>query len=161
MQLTPEILQQSHKTILYIVSKYPKYLRDDLIQEGYLGLMKAAQKYNPDKNVKLITYAVYWIKHYIWHYYQKNNVQTETFNEEDYFIEDSSYIRTYQKQLLDKLAVGVLQLDERSKDIITNRYLKEESIYLHILGKKYGISEERTRQIEVLALLKLRQILDK
>ena len=37
----------------------------DLIQEGNLGLIKAVDKYNPEKNVKFSYYASFWIKAYI------------------------------------------------------------------------------------------------
>jgi RNA polymerase sigma-32 factor len=37
----------------------------DLIQEGNLGLMKAVEKFNPDKGIRLISYAVWWIRSYI------------------------------------------------------------------------------------------------
>ncbi len=33
----------------------------DLINEGNIGLIKAAEKFNPDKGVKFITYAVWWV----------------------------------------------------------------------------------------------------
>lgn len=38
---------------------------DDLIQTGKLGFIEAVKKYNPDKNVKLITYATWWIRCHI------------------------------------------------------------------------------------------------
>ena len=34
----------------------------DLIQEGNIGLMKAVQKFDPDKEIRLIPYAVWWIR---------------------------------------------------------------------------------------------------
>ena len=34
----------------------------DLIQEGNIGLMKAVKRFSPDHNVRLISYAVHWIK---------------------------------------------------------------------------------------------------
>jgi len=37
----------------------------DLIQEGNIGLMMAVRKFNPYKGVRLISYAVWWIKAYI------------------------------------------------------------------------------------------------
>lgn len=37
----------------------------DLIQEGNLGLMRAVQKFNPDRGYRLISYAVWWIKAYL------------------------------------------------------------------------------------------------
>jgi len=35
---------------------------DDLVQQGNLGLLKAARKFDPKRDVRLITYAVYWIR---------------------------------------------------------------------------------------------------
>jgi RNA polymerase sigma-32 factor len=37
----------------------------DLIQEGNIGLMMAVRKYNPYKGIRLISYAVWWIRAYI------------------------------------------------------------------------------------------------
>ncbi|MBM4371088.1 MAG: RNA polymerase factor sigma-32 [Deltaproteobacteria bacterium] len=40
----------------------------DLIQEGNIGLMKAVQKFQPDRGYRLISYAVWWIKAYMQNY---------------------------------------------------------------------------------------------
>jgi RNA polymerase sigma-32 factor len=40
----------------------------DLIQEGNIGLMKAVQKFDPDMGIRLISYAVWWIRAYIQNY---------------------------------------------------------------------------------------------
>jgi RNA polymerase sigma-32 factor len=40
----------------------------DLIQEGNIGLMKSVQKFDPDLGIRLISYAVWWIRAYIQNY---------------------------------------------------------------------------------------------
>jgi RNA polymerase sigma-32 factor len=45
----------------------------DLIQEGNIGLMKAVRHYDPDKGVRLMTFAVHWIRAEIQEYIVRNN----------------------------------------------------------------------------------------
>jgi RNA polymerase sigma-32 factor len=45
---------------------------NDLIQEGNIGLMKAVKRFSPDHNVRLISYAVHWIKAEIHEYVIRN-----------------------------------------------------------------------------------------
>ncbi|RKH21064.1 sigma-70 family RNA polymerase sigma factor [Corallococcus praedator] len=44
----------------------------DLIQEANIGLMKAVQKFDPEKGIRLISYAVWWIRAYIQNYVLRN-----------------------------------------------------------------------------------------
>lgn len=43
----------------------------DLIQEGNIGLMMAVKKFDPDRGIRLISYAVWWIRAYIQNYIVK------------------------------------------------------------------------------------------
>lgn len=51
----------------FVISVALEYRRwgiplEDLVQQGNLGLLKAAHKFDPDRECRLITYAVYWIR---------------------------------------------------------------------------------------------------
>lgn len=60
--------------VVYIARKYSGYglPRADLIQEGNIGLMKAVRRFNPDVGVRLMTFAVHWIKAEIHEYVLRN-----------------------------------------------------------------------------------------
>lgn len=66
-------IEELVKANLRFVVSYAKRYRNahvlflDLINEGNIGLIHAAKKYDPDKNVKFITYAVWWIRQAILH----------------------------------------------------------------------------------------------
>lgn len=57
-----------------MASKYRRYgaPMNDLIQEAGLGLMKAADKFDPDRGVRFSTYAVWWIKASIQEFVMRN-----------------------------------------------------------------------------------------
>ena len=46
---------------------------EDLINEGNLGLIEAAARYDPDKNVKFLSYAIWWIRQAILHALSQNS----------------------------------------------------------------------------------------
>ena len=191
----------------------------DLIQEGNVGLIKAVKKFDPSRNIRLISFAIYWIRAEIHEFVLKNwrivkvattkaqrklffklrskkqstswltstetqdiakelDVKPETVTQMearlsgsdvsfDPYDDDnapSMYLSDHSDPMLkleydndsnkeiSELNTALSSLDERSKDIIQNRYLTEERVTLDELSKKYNVSIERIRQIESKAL---------
>lgn len=56
--------------VVKVAAEYTKFGAKliDLVQEGNVGLMHAVKEFNPYKGVRLITYAVWWIRGYIQEY---------------------------------------------------------------------------------------------
>ena len=70
-----EVLIESNlRFVISVAKRYSKFSSKlmDLIQEGNVGLLKAVQEFNPYKGVRLITYAVWWIRGYIQEYLLRN-----------------------------------------------------------------------------------------
>ncbi len=68
-------LVMSHLRLVVSISR--QYLgyglpQGDLIQEGNVGLMKAVKRFDPDQGVRLVSYAMHWIKAEIHEYILKN-----------------------------------------------------------------------------------------
>jgi RNA polymerase sigma-32 factor len=206
----------------------------DIIQEGNVGLMKAVKRFDPSKGVRLISFAVHWIKAEIHEYVLRNwrivkvattKAQRKLFfnlrgskkrlgwlnNEEAAAVaadlgveikqvremeqrlsardaafdlsvdedEDSAYLVPAQyledhsgdpaRQLeqadweevhYGRLNAAVATLDERSRDIIQQRWLSDEKVTLHDLAAKYAVSAERIRHLEQSAMKKVRGLIE-
>ena len=125
---------------------------DDLVQEGYIGLLKAKTKFSNDHNVKFSTYATYWIKQAIIRAIEntgslvripshKNNMDTPSF---------SGYVDN-----MDNKIDGTIEYNHimsRIKDILDNSidfnmymdYYVNDLSYRE-LGDKYNVSHENVR----------------
>lgn len=64
-----ELVKRNLKYVVSVANKYKGCGLSllDLINEGNIGLIQAAKRYDPSKNVKFITYAVWWIRQAIMH----------------------------------------------------------------------------------------------
>ncbi|BBL73716.1 RNA polymerase sigma factor RpoH [Methylomagnum ishizawai] len=203
----------------------------DLIQEGNIGLMKAVKRYDPEVGVRLVSFAVHWIRAEIhefiiqnwrivkvattkaqrklffnlrkfkprlgWfthdeatavadelgvdvdtvyemesrlsqqdmafdqpldadadekdvsapvHYLQQDNADPAA------LLEDNDWGEHKQQRLL----AAIEQLDDRSRDIVTSRWLSEQKLTLHDLAARYNVSAERIRQLENTAMKRLK-----
>ncbi|MCA9774058.1 MAG: sigma-70 family RNA polymerase sigma factor, partial [Myxococcales bacterium] len=60
--------------VIKIANEYSSYgfKMLDLVQEGNIGLMTAVKKFDPNKGIRLISYAVWWIRAYIQNYIMRS-----------------------------------------------------------------------------------------
>jgi RNA polymerase sigma-32 factor len=207
----------------------------DLVQEGNIGLMKAVKRFDPEKGVRLVSFAVHWIRAEIHEYVIRNwrivkiattkaqrklffnlrsakqrlgwlnqeeveavaedlgvtpdnvlemerrlaqpdtsfDLPTDTDDDETSFS-PSAYLsapenadpslaleqQNYTDYQHNRLANALSSLDERSRDIVSKRWLNDDSkATLYELAAEYQVSAERIRQIENNAMKKLQHLM--
>lgn len=156
----------------------------DLISEGNMGLLRAIDKFDESKDVKFISYAVWWIRQAMMEAIKKKKmltmVEIDPTQSNDRFIErnvsdeedervgglsDTSFSNEkeeYRNELngIQKDVVGKILkvLSKREKEIVENYYglSDNDELTLYEIGKKYNLTSERVRQIKKQALKKLR-----
>ncbi len=69
-----ELIMSHLRFVVHIAKSYSGYglPQADLVQEGNIGLMKAVRRFNPDFGVRLVSFAVYWIRAEIHEYVLRN-----------------------------------------------------------------------------------------
>ncbi len=226
-------LVMSHlRFVVHVAKSYSGYglPLGDLIQEGNVGLMKAVRRFDPTMGVRLVSFAVHWIKAEMHEFILRNwrivkvattkaqrklffnlrskkkglswmtndevnavatdlGVEPKTVREmegrlaasdaafdapagEDdesaayapvHYLEDMSANPAAQvedanwaEDSQQRLMSAMQNLDERSQDILVQRWLREEKATLHELAAKYQVSAERIRQLEKNAMKKIR-----
>ena len=180
-----EILTANLRFVFNVASRYKGNgaAISDLISEGNMGLVKAIQKFNPEKDVKFISYAVWWIRNAMQEFIKKRQtilniekeddclnspVITDSFNvddEDDYVTkmetvlsneedETKRELHKNQKKIVDEL---LSKLSWRERFIIEQYYgINEKEKNLEEIGRMLGITKERVRQIKGQSLKKLR-----
>ena len=226
-----ELVMAHLRFVVHIAKGYTGYglPLGDLIQEGNVGLMKAVKRFDPDYGVRLVSFAVHWIRAEIHEFVLKNwrivkvattKAQRKLFfnlrknkkslawlshaetqavaddlgvsakevtemerrlsardaifdpspdADDDSLYTPAAYLPSpnsdpaelleksdFHDEASEKMALAMQDLDERSQDILQQRWLEESKMTLHDLADKYGVSAERIRQIEANAIKKLR-----
>jgi RNA polymerase primary sigma factor len=148
---------------------------DELVQEGNLGLLRAMDKFDPDAGTRFSTYAVWWIRAYVWKHLKlaRSAVRPRsgTSSRADLSLDaprgDESDV-TYLEGLEDGAPLtdaryaeaegnsqlrGALdkvrgRIGELGWDIIHSRLEQDPPETLEQIGKRWGLSRERVRQVE-------------
>ncbi len=205
----------------------------DLIQEGNIGLMKAVKRFDPTMNVRLVSFAVHWVRAEIHEFILRNwrivkvattKAQRKLFfnlrsskkrlgwfshaeveavakdlgvsqadvlemesrlsgqdmafdgkaddDDESYAPAPFAYLQdlrhdparqveasNWEEHNSEQLMSAMKGLDDRSRDIVTARWLSDQKTTLQELADKYGISAERVRQLEKNAMKRLKGVL--
>jgi len=206
----------------------------DLIQEGNVGLMKAVKRFDPEMGVRLVSFAVHWVRAEMHEFILRNwrivkvattKAQRKLFfnlrsaknrlgwlNQEEVAAvagdlgvsskdvlemekrlsavdaaydmavttdadeawsapmnyledkrpgpEDELEVMQLEDQAHRSLQTALAGLDERTRDIISHRWLSENKMTLSVLAEKYQVSAERIRQLEKAAFKKLKVALE-
>lgn len=228
-----QLVLSNLRFVVHIARSYAGYglPQADLVQEGNVGLMKAVKRFNPEMGVRLISFAVHWIKAEIHEYILRNwrivkiattkaqrklffNLRSQkkrlawlsddevasvskdlgvdakdiremesrltgsdmafdpavddddevAIHSPSNYLEDMRYNPAAQLEAADwsdtasaSLHEALEKLDERSRDILQQRWLSDDKLTLHDLAAKYDVSAERIRQLEKNALQKLKR----
>jgi len=232
-QAALDALVAAHRPlVLKIASRYRGHNLPlgDLIQEGHIGLLEAAHRFDPRRDVRFATYAQWWIKSAIQEFVLRNGsaVRAVTSSRQKSLMfalsrmlgggralagEDRAYLaRRYsvslaavdrmslrigaRDQSLDgavapgsdlrlidaiaddgpgpeetaleadearrrasRIAAALATLPERERRIVEERHLSEDAPLLREIGRRFGVSKERVRQLEKRALARLRRLL--
>jgi RNA polymerase sigma-32 factor len=232
LEAARELVMSNLRFVVHVARGYSGYglPMPDIIQEGNIGLMKAVKRFDPDVGVRLVSFAVHWIKAEIHEYVIKNwrivkvattkaqrklffnlrkskanlgwlsndeataiardlDVDVDTVyemekrldnrdmafdmptdeSEEESYIAPVNYLQQHGTDpalLLENedwggheqslLSEALSELDERSLDILSSRWLADKKATLHELAERYNVSAERIRQLEQNAMKKLR-----
>jgi RNA polymerase sigma-32 factor len=99
--------------------------QSDLVQEGNIGLMKAVKRFDPERGVRLVSFAIYWIKAEIQEYIVKNwrLVKTATTKaQRKLFFNLRSMKKTLQPLKTDEINSIAKELNVKPEDVREMEY---------------------------------------
>ena len=115
------------KLVVKVAKGYSGYglPQSDLVQEGNIGLMKAVKRFDPERGVRLVSFAIYWIKAEIQEYIVKNwrLVKTATTKaQRKLFFNLRSMKKTLQPLKTDEINSIAKELNVKPEDVREMEY---------------------------------------
>jgi RNA polymerase primary sigma factor len=182
------LVEANLRFVVSVATKYREYgiPLDELISEGNLGLIEAIERFDTSKSVRLITYAVYYIRLYIKKYIEQvteeqkrisNDAEIANYGYEDEFENDEV---TQSYRLLTHIDMAEDEEEENTgynvtpkqkkllKEMLSSLSERERTVLTAFFGigckrqtlaelsDSLGVSKERVRQIKDRALSILR-----
>ena len=150
-----EFCQNYLPLVKSIVSRYKGRVSfEDLIQEGFLGLLEAEKRFDSSKKAKFSTYAFYWIKKRILETIRKEKIQSlDSLELNEEILENPIVKRAYESKDLDIFSLNK-NLTPLEQKIFKLHFQEEKS--LSQIAKKLGICREKVRQTKYLLLRKIK-----
>ena len=233
LEAARELVLCHMRFVVHLARSYSGYglPQADLIQEGNIGLMKAVRRFDPEVGVRLVSFAVHWIRAEMHEFILRNwrivkvattkaqrklffnlrskknklgwlndaetraiaddlgvppatvtqmegrltsrDVAFDGYPDDDagdsppapaFYLEDPAsnpvdivVEEESARTVSAHLAQAIKTLDDRSRDIVESRWLRDDKETLTKLAGRYGVSAERIRQLERNAMKKLRK----
>lgn len=126
------LIERNLRLVAHIVKKFDslKYMQDDLIGIGTIGLIKAVDSYKKDKNIKLTTYAAKCIQNEILMHLRKNSksLHDVSLNEKIGYDKDGNEVILSDVLLSDSLDFSLMEYNKDNLEALKK--------YLNILNKR-------------------------
>jgi RNA polymerase sigma-32 factor len=184
-----QIINANLRFVVKVSKKYfnSKHNCLEIIQEGNLGLMKALTRFDPDRGIPFIYYAVWWIEAMIKSFIHKSGkVHTGNLgnakdlysldenighdeNDKNCWVDYLSDDTDLEKDFCDKETSRNISslfdhcfsfLSKREAFIINQRFYADPPCTLTEIASQLGVSKERVRQLQIRSMEKLRQVME-
>lgn len=162
------------RLVVYIAKKFNRPDEEDLVSVGTMGLIKAADRFEIEREIKFATYAARCIQNEILMYLRRNKKQEACLSLEEpiatdsngkaFMVEDlvsteeTATTRVEEEADAEDLLELVHMLPEREQEIICLRYgIGSQALNQTEIGKRFNLSQSYVSRIEKEALKQMNQ----
>jgi RNA polymerase primary sigma factor len=169
LEVRNQIIRANLRLVVSLVKKLCRYNHDlaELVSDGYVALMRAVERFDFSRGYKFSTYASWVIINTTLRNSARDLRRNRSLTGTEAILEavpdyrsDNCPSETEQERCRDAIRPMLARLNVRERKIIVSRFGLEGTCQktLSQLGKEFGITKERVRQIENRARDKLREI---